>query len=57
MFDGCGNSRWVADVQHQGNDETTWTVTLLSDGQLLLQTFWIMDGTPMVSYEWFARIG
>lgn len=57
MFDGCGNGRWVADVQHTGDYETSWTVTLLSNGELLLQTFWVMDGAPMVSYEWFERIG
>ena len=57
MYDGCGNGLWVADVLHSAEDGTSYTVTLLSDGLLLLQNYWIMDGAPMVSYEWFERIG
>jgi hypothetical protein len=30
---------------------------LLEDGTLLLQNYWIMDEAPMVSYEWFRRVG
>lgn len=57
MYDGCGNSLWVADVLYTAEDGTSYTVTLLSNGLLLLQNYWIMDGAPMVSYEWFERIG
>jgi hypothetical protein len=56
MYQGCGNSRWVAEVMHVGQFDTYYTVTLLTDGRLLLQNYWIMDGAPTVSYEWFARV-
>ena len=56
MYENCGNSLWLAEVQHLGEYETSWALTLLADGKLLLQTFWIMDGAPMVSYQWFERI-
>ena len=57
MYDGCGNGLWVADVLYSAEDGTSFTVTLLSDGLLLLQNYWTMDGAPMVSYEWYERIG
>lgn len=53
----CGNSLWFADVEHVGPWDTTYAVTLLEDGRLLLQNYWEMDGAPSVSYEWFERVG
>lgn len=56
MYPGCGNARWVAEVAYEGSFDTYYTLTLLTDDRLLLQNYWIMDGAPMVSYEWFERI-
>ncbi len=56
IYNGCGNSLWLAKVDHVGPWDTTYTVTLLEDGTLLLQNYWIMDEAPMVSYEWFRRV-
>lgn len=51
----CGNSLWMAEVDYVGPWDTTYTVTLLEDGTLLLQNYWEMDGAPAVSYEWYRR--
>ena len=55
LYYDCGNPIWVAEVDHVGNFGTTYRLTLLSDGTLLVQNYWIMDGTPMVSYAWYRR--
>ena len=39
------------------SDEARYALTLLEDGTLLLQTYWEMDGIPMVSTGWYERIG
>jgi hypothetical protein len=57
IYERCGNSLWLAEVDHVGPWDTSYTVTLLEDGTLLLQNYWIMDEAPMVSYEWFRRVG
>lgn len=51
-FDG---SEWMAQVDHTGNFGMTYTLALLEDGSLLLRNYWLMEGAPMVSYEWFTR--
>lgn len=56
MYPGCGNSAWVANVDHTGPYNTTYAVTLLEDDTLMLQNYWLMDGAPMVSYKWYRRI-
>lgn len=56
MYSGCGNSVWLADVDHVGPYDTTYAITGLEDGALLLQNYWLMDGAPSVSYEWFRRV-
>ena len=55
IYWGCGNSLWLAEVDHVGHWDTTYTVTLLEDGTLLLQNYWEMDGAPAVSYAWYRR--
>jgi hypothetical protein len=55
MYMGCGNSLWVAEVDHVGPWDTTYTVTLLEDGTLLVQNYFELDGAPAVSYEWYRR--
>ena len=57
LYWGCGNSLWLANVDHTGPWDTTYAVTLLEDGRLLLQNYWELDGAPSVSYEWFERVG
>ena len=57
LYWGCGNSLWLAEVDHLGPWDTTYTVTLLEDGRLLLQNYFLLDGAPSVSYEWFERVG
>ncbi len=56
MYSGCGNSLWMADVDHVGPYDTTYAITGLEDGTLLLQNYWIMDEAPSVSYERFRRV-
>lgn len=55
MYYGCGNNQWLAAVDHVGPYDTEYAVTLLEDGTLLLQQYWLMDGAPMVSYCGFSR--
>ena len=57
IYEGCGNGLWLAEVDHVGPWDTTYTVTLLADGTLMLQNYFLLDGAPTVSYEWFERIG
>lgn len=55
MFVDCGNDQWVMDVDYIGPYDTEYTVTLLEDGRLLKQNYFLIDGAPMVSYEVFAK--
>ena len=55
MYTSCGNNQWLADIDHVGLFGTTYRITLLVDGILLLQNNFYFDGTPMVSYEFFVR--
>ena len=55
LYWGCGNSLWLADVAHEGPWGTTYALTVLTDGKLLVQNYWEMDGAPSVSYEWYER--
>jgi hypothetical protein len=56
IYDGCGNDFWYADVDHVGSYGTTYRVTVLDDGTLMMQRFWYQDGYPMVGYSWFTRV-
>ena len=56
LYPGCGNDQWVGEVTEAGADPVHYALTLLEDGTLLLQTYWEMDGMPMVSYGWYDRI-
>lgn len=56
IYDGCGNDSWYADVDHLGPYGTTYRVTVLDDGILMMQQFWYQDGYPMVGYSWFRRV-
>ena len=53
----CGNDEWVADVDYVGPWDTTYTVTLTADDVLIKQNYYLLDGAPTVSYEYFYRIG
>lgn len=55
MYYGCGNDQWVMDVDYIGPYDTEYTVTLLEDGRLLKQNYFLIDGAPMVSYEYFSK--
>ena len=55
MYDGCGNDEWVADLDYVGPWDTTYAVTLTVDDILIKQNYFLVDGAPMVSYEYFRR--
>lgn len=57
IYNGCGNSLWLADVDYVGMHGTTFCITLTEDGSLLMQNYYELDGAPTVSYEWFRRMG
>ena len=52
----CGNDEWVADVDYVGPWDTTYTLTLTGDDILIKQNYFLMDGAPTVSYEYFSRV-
>ena len=56
IYTDCGNDVWYAKVDHKGKDDTAYSITLLEDGNLLLQNYFTVDGAPMVSYEWFKHV-
>ena len=47
---------WVADVDYVGPWDTTYTVTLTTDDILIKQNYFLLDGAPSVSYEYFRRV-
>ena len=51
----CGNDEWVADLDYVGPYDTTYAVTLTTDGILIKQNYFLLDGAPSVSYEYFRR--
>jgi len=53
----CGNDEWVADLDYVGPWDTTYAVTLTSEDILIKQNYFLLDGAPTVSYEYFLRIG
>jgi hypothetical protein len=55
MYYGCGNDMWVGDLDYVGPWDTSYTVTLTVDDILIKQNFFLVDGAPMVSYEYFRR--
>lgn len=56
MYYECGNDRWLANVDYVDDYGTTFAVTLLDDGTLLMQMYWeIDDGVPMVAYRGFSK--
>ena len=54
---GCGNDAWVADLDHVGPWDTTYAFTLTVDDILIKQNYYLLDGAPTVSYEYFSRAG
>ena len=56
MYPDCGNREWVADLDYVGPWDTTYTVTLTTDDILIKQNFFLLDGAPSVSYEYFRRV-
>ena len=56
MYTLCGNDEWVADLDYVGPWDTTYTVTLTTDDLLIKQNYFLMDGAPSVSYEYFYRV-
>jgi len=52
----CGNDEWVADVDYVGPWDTTYTVTLTAEDILIKQNYFLLDGAPSVSYEYFRRV-
>jgi len=56
LYPGCSNDKWIGKVIEASEDTVQYALTLLEDGTLLLQTYWEMDGMPMVSYGWYQKI-
>lgn len=56
LYPGCSNDRWLGEVTEESGDPVHYSLTLLEDGTLLLQTYWEMDGMPWVSYGWYERM-
>jgi len=56
LYPGCSNTQWIAEVVEESGDADHYSLTLLEDGMLLLQTYWEMDGMPWVNYGWYTRI-
>jgi len=56
LYPGCGNDQWIGEVTEESGDINHYSLALLEDGTLLLQTYWEMDGMPMVGYGWYERI-
>ncbi len=54
LYPGCSNDQWIGKVAEADGDTVQYALTLLEDGTLLLQTYWEMDGMPMVSYGWYT---
>ena len=57
MYYGCGNDGWVADLAYVGPWNTTYAFTLTVDDILIKQNYYLLDGAPTVSYEYFRRAG
>lgn len=57
LYPGCGNGQWTGEVIEESGDPVHYSLTLLENGTLLLQTYWEMDGMPWVSYGWYQKIG
>jgi len=57
MYYGCSNDAWVADLDYVGPWDTTYTMTLTVEDILIKQNYFMVDGAPMVSYEYFRRTG
>ena len=56
MYSGCGNSHWVMDVDYvDANGNTSYTITLLTDGTLVKQNKFTIEDMPMVSYQFFRK--
>ena len=51
----CGNDAWVADLDYVGPWDTTYAFTLTVDDILIKQNYYLLDGAPSVSYEYFCR--
>ena len=56
MHYDCGNDAWVADVDYVGPWDTTYAITLTGDDILIKQNYFLLDGAPAVSYEYFRRV-
>ena len=52
----CGNDEWVADLDYTGPWDTTYAITLTADDILIKQNYYLLDGAPTVSYEYFYRV-
>lgn len=52
----CGNDEWVADLDYTGPWDTTYAITLTADDILIKQNYYLLDGAPTVSYEYFSRV-
>ena len=52
---GCGNDAWVADLAYVGPWDTTYAFTLTVEDILIKQNYYLLDGAPTVSYEYFRR--
>ena len=56
LYEGCGNDRWMATIDHVSQPNITHALTIRDDCTLIIQNSFSFDGMPMVSYEYFTRV-
>ena len=54
LYFGCGNREWTAELSYVGPFDTTYSLTLTEDNILIKQNYFLLDGAPSVSYEFFS---
>lgn len=55
LYPDCGNGQWFGDVMEIRGDTTSYALTLLEDGSLLVRIGFDVDGQPMISHLGFVR--
>lgn len=56
MYPGCGNDQWMAYVDYADPYDTIYSVTLLTDGTLLMELYWEVEGAPMVAHKGYRPV-
>lgn len=56
LYAACSNPEWSGDVDYLGPFDTSYALTIQADGTLLLQNYFLIDGSPAVGYECFRLL-